>query len=329
MSSDAMDPIEYVIRSKSSDAKPLISVVIPTRNHAPMLAQAVDAILAQDVEDLIELIVCDNGSTDETPEVMNRAVEWATHALTYVRLRGAGTPARSRNLGIELAAGRFVAFTDSDCVPARSWLREALKRFDRSDVGMVQGRTEPARPSVPFFSHFIVTRHLDGSFSTSNIVYRREALAGHRFDPTASYWEDADLGWRVAADGWKSVFAPDAQVDHQVIAMEPLKWILWPTRFTYWPAKVRRYPESRRNLFLGMWVRPLHLFFDLAVIGVSLSPWRLATLLLALPYAFTFGTVRGIRGSLPPAKVAAYVAQDSVALATLIYSSINERRLVL
>ncbi len=92
---------------------------------------------------------------------------------------------------------------------------------------------------------------LDGSFSTSNVVYRREAPGALRFDPECKYWEDVDLGWRVLAMGWKARFAPEAVVGHEVMPLRPVQWMLWPRRFANWPAKAARYPGFRRHLFSG------------------------------------------------------------------------------
>ena len=106
------------------------------------------------------------------------------------------------------------------------------------------------------FSHFIETRRFDSSFSTSNVVYRRAALDGHRFDAHCSYWEDTDLGFRVRNDGWDFAFADDALVYHQVVPQTAPAWLLWPRRYANWPAKTARYPEFRNTLFLRVWGRP-------------------------------------------------------------------------
>jgi glycosyltransferase involved in cell wall biosynthesis len=100
-----------------------------------------------------------------------------------VRLEHDLGAAGGRNVGISLARGAFIAFTDSDCTPSAGWLRAAMRAFDDQQVGIVQGRTIPARPQAPLFEHHIETGRMDGHFSTSNVVYRREAIKRLRFDP--------------------------------------------------------------------------------------------------------------------------------------------------
>src|SRR6266508_2129075 len=153
----------------------LVSVIVSTRNHAKTLGKTVRAVLEQDLDVELEMIVVDNASVDGTTDLMEKEVERASRPLTYVRLPADLAPAGGRNAGLALARGQFVAFTDSDCTPDPLWLRSALGLFALPEVGIVQGRTEAASKAAPLFSHYIETVELDGSFSTSNDLYRREA----------------------------------------------------------------------------------------------------------------------------------------------------------
>ncbi|MDQ6879987.1 MAG: glycosyltransferase [Candidatus Dormibacteraeota bacterium] len=321
--------VEATLQSHQSLEHPYVSVVVSTRNHGRWLSALVKAVMSQNFEGSLELIVCDNASTDNTLAIMRQAVAEAARPITYVRLSRDEGPAGGRNRGLFLARGRFIAFTDSDCVPSPGWLRAVLTGFHQPAVGIVQGKTVGLEPRTPLFSHHIETARLDGHFSTSNIVYRADALQGRWFDPRCCYWEDADLGWRVIAAGWRVVFVQDALVAHQVIPLSPFGWFTWAWKFSKWPAKVQRYPGFRKYLFLGLWVRPLHMLFDLALLGLGLSlRWRLASL-LCLPYLLSFARSRRLSGKFPPAKFAAHVGWDLIAFVSLTASSIRHRSLVL
>jgi glycosyltransferase involved in cell wall biosynthesis len=317
-----------VLRSHLAAAAPLVSVIIPTRDRVGMLAEAIEAVLSQDLDDHVELIIIDDASTDGTQRYMRDLIARVGRPIVYVRSINRLGPAEARNRGLAVARGRFIAFTDSDCIPANSWLRFALAAFDDSAIGVVQGRTVPEGHG-PLFEHHIAIDRFDGTFATCNVVYRREALRTQRFDPGCWYWEDVDLGWRIVADGWRARYAPDAVVAHKVIRISPSQWITWSRRYVALPAITARHPGYRRHLFLGVWVRPVHLWFDLALVGVGLGAWQPAALALAVPYAIVFARTRGLRGRFPPAKLAAYVARDLVSFLSLGAASARHRRLVL
>jgi glycosyltransferase involved in cell wall biosynthesis len=320
--------IAVCCRSPVAEPSPVVSVIIPTRDRVAMLRDAVDAIAQQDVHNM-EVIVIDNASSDETPEMMTRLIAESVIPVTYVRLQRDVGPAGARNVGLDLASGRYIAFTDSDCMPRTQWLSAAIRSFASPTIGVVQGQTVCADASPPLFSHFIETKRLDGSFSTSNIVYRREAIDTLRFDPSRSYWEDTDLGWRVMQRGWSATFARDAIVRHQVVPLSPLRWVLWPIHYWNWPAKASRFPGFRRHLFLGVWVSPLHASFDLALAGVLLSRRDRRMALLTIPYVALFLRSRGLRGRAPLTKAILHVARDTVAFAALSGGSARHGSVVL
>ena len=97
---------------------PLVSVIIPTHNRAWALAGAIDSVLAQNYKNF-ELIVIDDGSTDNTSDL----IDGYSGKLTLIRQENAGVSA-ARNRGIESSRGDFIAFLDSD----DTWLPQKLSR---------------------------------------------------------------------------------------------------------------------------------------------------------------------------------------------------------
>jgi len=95
---------------------PQVSVIIPTHNRAHLVGEAIDSVLSQTYDDL-ELIVVDDGSQDETRDV----VASYSSRLTYLHQEHRGVSA-ARNRGIERARGNYLAFLDSDDL----WLKEKL-----------------------------------------------------------------------------------------------------------------------------------------------------------------------------------------------------------
>jgi glycosyltransferase involved in cell wall biosynthesis len=95
---------------------------MPARNSARHLEQAIESVVRQTHRDW-ELIVVDDGSTDATWSILERLAARDARIRT-LRLPHSAGPARARNLAIQLAAGRFIAFLDSDDV----WLPAKLER---------------------------------------------------------------------------------------------------------------------------------------------------------------------------------------------------------
>ncbi|MBI5284211.1 MAG: glycosyltransferase family 2 protein [Chloroflexi bacterium] len=322
---------ELVIRSGADYSKPVISVIVPTRNRRDLVYQTVEALAAQDLEPgSYEIIIVDNASNDGTVEMLCEAASQHDVRIILARMRNDCGPAVARNVGVTLAAGDYVAFTDSDCVPSKKWLKSCVAAM-ASGAGIVQGMTlaVPGQRQ-PLFNHFIETARLDGSFSTSNVCYRRDAiLAVGGFDDACRYWEDVDLGWRVCHLGYQPQFDPTALVHHQVMPLSGWQWVTQPRRFYNWPAKAARYPEFRRHLFLGLWAHPWHALFETFVAGLILARWRRAALLLTLPYLVAFPMRRRLTGRWPLAKAIAHFAYDCVSLGALLAGSIRFRRPVL
>ena len=88
----------------------LFSVVIPTYNQSIMLQRAIESVLAQSYDNF-EILVMDDGSTDNTAEVV---ASFTDPRITYRWNKNFGGPARPRNNGIALAKGEWIAFLDSD-----------------------------------------------------------------------------------------------------------------------------------------------------------------------------------------------------------------------
>ena len=108
---------------------PLVSVVLPTYNRAQTLERSIQSVLNQSFTDF-ELIVIDDGSTDESGSILAKFSKLANVAIVSRPRRGC---AAARNHGIRLARGRYVAFQDSDDEWTPDKLAKAVATLDGSD----------------------------------------------------------------------------------------------------------------------------------------------------------------------------------------------------
>ena len=105
------------------NADVMVSVVIPCYNYGQYLAEALESALNQ-THSPIEVIVVDDGSTDSTPDVCR---EYANR-VKVVRQQNGGLPS-SRNRGIQVAKGMFIAFLDADDILEPTYLERTLRAF--------------------------------------------------------------------------------------------------------------------------------------------------------------------------------------------------------
>jgi glycosyltransferase involved in cell wall biosynthesis len=125
-------------------AEKLISVVVPTLNRANCLGNAVDSILSQTYQN-VEVIVVDDGSTDNTRELIERCYETDAR-VKYTFQENQGVTA-ARNRGLQLAQGEFVALLDSDDTWVPWKLQLQLACFERCpQIGLVWTDMEAVAP---------------------------------------------------------------------------------------------------------------------------------------------------------------------------------------
>ena len=108
---------------------PLVSVVIPTHNRALILQEAIQSVLNQTYSKL-EIIVIDDGSTDDTQSIINN---FEDERIVYIQQDHKGLPS-ARNKGIENAKGEYIAFLDSDDIWVPKKIEKQLKIFDNSKL---------------------------------------------------------------------------------------------------------------------------------------------------------------------------------------------------
>jgi glycosyltransferase involved in cell wall biosynthesis len=113
-----------------SGINPAVSVILPTYNRAALLGRAIRSVLGQSYTNF-ELIVIDDGSTDETYGVMNGFRDRRIKYISLEHNTGAGA---ARNVGIRMARGKFLAFQDSDDEWLPSKLAKQMSVFERGSV---------------------------------------------------------------------------------------------------------------------------------------------------------------------------------------------------
>ena len=115
------------------------SLVICTRNRATSLERCLAAVRRIRSALRWELVVVDNGSTDDTERVVEEHRARADHPVRYRREPEPGL-ARARNVGCRSARGEILVLTDDDCYPEPDFVDAVAATFDRHSVGYIGAR---------------------------------------------------------------------------------------------------------------------------------------------------------------------------------------------
>ncbi len=207
-------------------ADPLVSVVIPARNRGQYILQALDSVFAQTFTDY-EIIVVDDGSTDNTRELLTPLIQKG--AVRYERQEAKGVSA-ARNHGIRLAHAPYIAFLDSDDLFLPTKLEKQLGVFSsEKDLGFVhcsfskfddEGRNLGLRDTSRFQGQIYPDMLLEWSvlMAMPCMLMRAEVLKEvGGFDEQMTWAEDLDL-WRRIARRYRVGVVPEALVKVRVHA---------------------------------------------------------------------------------------------------------------
>lgn len=203
---------------------PSISIVVATRNRLPRLRSCVESIRAQTYPHaLTELIIVDDGSTDDTPTYLAELAK--REPWVKVINQPHGWQAAARNHGITASNGELIAITDDDCTVAEDWLNAIAIEMRNPDVAAIGGRVlAPGESLVARYLNHV--RALDPALGpdgtprylvTANACFRRDSLVevgffDEQFASTGG--EDSELSLRMQHRGMTLRFTPSCRVSH-------------------------------------------------------------------------------------------------------------------
>jgi glycosyltransferase involved in cell wall biosynthesis len=200
-----------------------VAVVVPTRNRAEYLNTALMSVSAQVTEKPCELIVVDDGSSDNTHEV---AARWSATYIRHEQPRGINV---ARNAGVRASSGAVIAFLDDDVYAPPGWLGaivEGVARYEDADAfggpirAVFEGMTPRGcgREAPPITTLDLGTDDADAEMIWgTNMTIRRRAF--ERFGPfdeaVHSHGDEEDWLLALRAGGGRVMYLAAACVEHR------------------------------------------------------------------------------------------------------------------
>ncbi|HEY4379992.1 MAG TPA: glycosyltransferase family A protein [Acidobacteriaceae bacterium] len=198
---------------------PKVDIIIPAYNAAKYLTLAIESVIAQTFDDWRILLV-DDGSTDNTPELVAPFIQQLGPKLKYIRQANAGLPA-ARNTAIRNSSAELLALLDADDIWLPCRLAESVQCFEnRPEVGLSYGLISRIGPDGVIFETFAGNpEHAEGRIAPyiymrrvelpcPTMTFRRKCVDEvGMFDETMRATEDRDL-WLRIAQRYEVAFVP-------------------------------------------------------------------------------------------------------------------------
>jgi glycosyltransferase involved in cell wall biosynthesis len=200
------------------------SIIIPTYNRPLQLRDCLQSLTRLDyARELFEVILVNDGGEVPLDKVISAFCDKLDVSLVTQSHAG---PAAARNTGAAQAKGKFLAFTDDDCMPQADWLSRLAARFVETPDQIIGGRTVNALRHNPYstasqaivdyvYAYYNTDPHHARFFASNNLAIpadRFSAIGG--FDPTFRTSEDRDLCDRWLHHGNQMIYAPEIIVYH-------------------------------------------------------------------------------------------------------------------
>ena len=218
------DDIEF--KQLTPAEQPFITIMIPAHNEEVMIEHTINYLMNNLNYEKYEVLVTDDGSTDETPAILER-LQSVYDNLRVVTIKKNQGKAHAFNVGVGFARGEFILINDADSIPEPDALWKYMSYFmgeEHANTAAVTANMDVQNRStiiaksqtVEFSSIVGVIKRSQVSalgnmyaYSGANTMYRRDALIDVGLFRQDRATEDISIAWDHQLNGWTTVFSPD------------------------------------------------------------------------------------------------------------------------
>lgn len=278
-----------------------LSILVPAYNEEKTIADTVKHLFESDYENIVEVIIINDGSTDDTAGVVKK-LKKKYPKLKFLDKKINSGKADSLNQAIKIAKGELIAVTDADSYPDKTAVRKMIGFFNDKKVGAVTSAVF-VRNKKSFFAkiqaiEYIVlawTRKLldfvDSVYVTNGplSIYRKSGVHEVGGFDTKTVTEDIDITWNLLDHGYKTKMCLDAFVTTTV----PLKFKVWWRQRERWGIgglqAIFKYKKSifKKGMF-GFFVIP---FVSLSIL-LSISVFLFGLYIISQKFILTYLSTR-------------------------------------
>ena len=202
---------------KNSD--PFISVIIPTYHDWERLQWCIDALAEQSYPEIkIEILIINNDPNDKVPKSFNLP----KNAKILIENKVGSYAARNR--GLKSSKGEIIGFTDSDCIPDKNWIKNAVEKLQNDKVSLIGGKVKIYKPKngsnivYDYEKIFSFRQHINvpkGNCVTANLFIKRSVVdkIGY-FDETVNSGGDWKYTQKAVDNNLVMEYCDDVTVSH-------------------------------------------------------------------------------------------------------------------
>jgi GT2 family glycosyltransferase len=199
-----------------------VSVSLITYKNEHYIYDLIKSLLNQTFKNF-EIVIVEDPPFNETKSILER---FNDESIRYFRNKEKMGISKSRNRCLKLVRGKYIFFTDTDCIVRKDWIEQGLKYFKKFDCIGVEGKLYyKSKHYKPTISERQVKNLKGGLYMTANIAYKKSIIKeiGY-FDEKYTYMEDRDFALRAKKFG-NIIFNPKMVVYHQTSHLSPLEYI--------------------------------------------------------------------------------------------------------
>ncbi|WP_260443641.1 glycosyltransferase family 2 protein [Listeria immobilis] len=208
------------------EVEPFITIMIPAHNEELIIEDTIHYMMNKLHYSKYEVLVMDDGSTDETPEILAR-LQKQYHNLRVVRIEKNKGKAHAFNIGVGFARGELILSNDADIVPEPNALKKYINYFIRMESRNIAAITSNAvvrnrstlvgkSQTVEFASIVGIIKRTQTAvfgviyaYSGANTMYKKQALIDAGLFRQNRATEDISIAWDHQLGGWLALFAED------------------------------------------------------------------------------------------------------------------------